>query len=42
MNMGRTFPLFGRVLHTQTSPSDTEEALLPGEYLATTCPICDL
>ena len=36
--MGRTSPLFGRSLHTQTSPPGTEERLLLGEYPLITGP----
>jgi hypothetical protein len=34
----RKLPVFGRSLHTQTSPQDTKEALALGESLAITSP----
>ena len=36
--MGKKFQLCGRGLHTQTSPSDTNEGLSLAEYPAITCP----
>jgi len=37
--MGRTFPFFGIILHTETSPSNTKERLLLGEFPAIPVPL---